>query len=306
MNWKSKAVLQLAFSIAPGGEHLNYLLQRHLTKSLPSSDAEFLASISFAKRHIEALRRHYIGNLASAAFYEFGAGWELTIPLAFYALGVQHQTVVDIRNLLRPELVNHTIERYKALADDPEFVKTPNRHLGRQKGELQALLKESYGIDYRAPCDARMTNLESGSIDCITSTTAMEHIPTHDIRSILRECHRLLRDGGIMSHLIDYLDHYSYFDNGISNYNYLKFSDSAWALFNSGLHYQNRLRHRDHVELCRLAGFEIVEEQCRQATDAEMQGLARIHLAKRFTQYSPQDLAVRYALIVARKKKVVV
>ena len=61
MNWRWKAVLQLAFSTAPRGEHLNYLLQKRLTKSLPSSDSGFLASVSFAKRH--ATYRQQLGNL---------------------------------------------------------------------------------------------------------------------------------------------------------------------------------------------------------------------------------------------------
>ncbi len=303
MNWRLKAILQLVFSAAPGGHHLNYLFQRYVTKSMPPDDTSFLASVSFAKRHLDVMRPHYDGSLKEATFYEFGAGWELTIPLTFYALGVDRQILVDIRSLARPELINDTIEKYGNLVHDPDISRRPTRRLEPGRRTFQALLNEYYGIDYRAPCDARRTGLATGSVDCITSTTTLEHIPPADIQWILQECHRILRDGGLGSFLIDYLDHYSYFDPSISNYNYLQYSDTAWAFFNPGLHYQNRLRHSDYMKLLEAAGFEIVDEQRREATEPELRVIQGLSTAKRFRSYSPGDLAVRQALILARKKR---
>ena len=115
MNWKLKALLQLGLSGVPGGEGLNYLCQRYVTKSLPTSQTEFLCNVSFAKSHIDAIHRYYDRSLREATFYEFGAGWEITIPLAFYAFGVEHQILVDIQNLVRPTLVNNTIEKYQRI-----------------------------------------------------------------------------------------------------------------------------------------------------------------------------------------------
>ena len=75
-----------------------------------------------------------------------------------------------------------------------------------------------------------------------------------------------------MSCVIDYLDHYSYFDKKISAYNYLQYSDATWALFNPALHYQNRLRHRDYLDLFYAAGFEVVEEERYGGTEREFRG----------------------------------
>jgi SAM-dependent methyltransferase len=301
MNWRCKALVQLTLSAIPGGEHLNYFFQTHVTKTLPNSDAGFADQVSYAKKHIEAIQRHYDRSLEEAKFYEFGAGWDMTIALAFYGFGVERQILIDIRNLLRPTLVNETIEKYSRMPEDRDLLRKPNRCLDSRYGTFPVLLKNYYGIDYRAPCDPRYTGLESGSIDCITSTSTLEHIPLKDLKAVLIECYRLLRGGGVTSFVIDYADHYSYFDKKITGYNYLQYSDTRWALFNPALHYQNRLRHPDYVDLLQESGFEIVEEQRYGGRAADLEVIEKLSLAKRFTAYCLKDLAVGSALLVARK-----
>jgi SAM-dependent methyltransferase len=301
MHWKYKALLQLAFSNIPRGEYVGYFFQRYVTRNLPATAASFIMTVAFAQRHIGALQRYYQRPLREATFYEYGAGWDMAVPLAFYAFGVERQLLVDIRRLLRIELVNDTIEKFQQIPLNLALPRTPGRYIDGGRSNSLALLKEYYGIDYRAPCDARHTGLEAGAIDCITSTSTLEHIPLQDIRAILRECHRLLQDDGVMSFLIDYQDHYSYFDRGISGYNFLRYSDKAWTFFSPTLHYQNRLRHRDYLGLFREAGFEIVEERLREGTEADLKAIEQLPLAKRFRTYSLPELAVRNALITVRK-----
>jgi hypothetical protein len=271
--------------------------------SLPASDAEFADTVSYAKRHIEALRRFYKRPLTEAAFYEFGAGWDMTIPLAFYGMGIGSQTVVDIRSLLRPHIFNLTIEKFQKLVSESAMTRRPAAQFSHTQRDFSSFLSEQYGIDYRAPCDARHTGLPSSAVDCITSTSTLEHIPADDIRLILRECHRILRDDGLISLLIDYDDHYSYFDNRISSYNFLQYSDRQWAWFNPPLHYQNRLRHKDYITLFESEGFEIVEEQRREGRDAELKTIEQLWIASRFKTYSLPNLAVRNALVVVRKRR---
>ena len=301
MDWRCKALLQLALSTIPRGEQLNHFFQRYVTRSLPISDTAFAATVSDAKRHIDAIHRYYNRPLDQAIIYEFGVGWDMTIPLAFYAFGVEEQILVDIRNLLRPHLVNDIIEKYQKMVSDLAFLRRPAKALNGGGSDLTALLEKQYGIDYRAPCDARQTGLKPCSIDCITSTSTLEHIPAADIQSILRECHRILRDDGLMSVLIDYDDHYSYFDTKVSGYNFLQYSDRMWAMFNPALHYQNRLRHRDYLKLFGSVGFDVLEEQRREGTEAELELIEQLSLASRFKPYSLQDLAVHNSHIVVHK-----
>jgi SAM-dependent methyltransferase len=226
----------------------------------------------------------------------------MIIPLAFYGFGVEHQILIDIRHLLKPTLVNDTIQKYLRMREHRDLLRKPNRHLPPEQGAFSVLLKNYYGIDYRAPCDPRHTGLESDSIDCITSTSTLEHIPIENLKSILLECYRLLRIGGVVSFVIDYIDHYSYFDREISGYNYFQYSDRMWALFNPALHYQNRLRHPDYLDLLHEAGFEVVEEQRWEARAADLKMIEGLSLEKRFSAYCLKDLAVRSALVVACKR----
>jgi SAM-dependent methyltransferase len=162
-------------------------------------------------------------------------------------------------------------------------------------------LRELYGIEYFAPCDARATPLEPGVIDCVTSTNTLEHIPQEDLARILAECYRVLRPGGVVSLKIDYQDHFSYSDTSISVYNFFQYSDSAWRKWSPPSHYQNRLRHSDYRKLISMTGFEVVAEELQEPSEEDLQLLGRLRLAARFRNYQRKDLATRGAYLIARK-----
>jgi len=180
MNWKYKALLQLAFSKIPFGERLNYICQRFVMKSLPVSDAEFASTVTSAKKHIDIVNKYCNLPLKDVTFYEFGAGWDLIIPMAFCAYGVEHQILVDIRNLLRRELVNDTIGKYQENTINLKLPQRIDKFL--PENSFLSFLEKYYGIKYLAPCDARNTGLEAGSIDVITSTNTLEHISPQNIQ----------------------------------------------------------------------------------------------------------------------------
>ena len=243
MDWRVKALLQQLLSRVPQGERLNHLLQRHVTRSLPTGDAACLIIVAQAREHVRTIARHSPRAVGDAVFYEFGAGWDLMIPLAYYGLGVTRQILVDLRPLLRPDLVNATVAQFARLAPGLGLTRVPAQPVPQDVPAARALLKECYGIEYRAPADARDTGFPAGMVDCITCTNTLEHIPRDDIAGILAECRRILAEDGVMSFRIDYQDHFSYFDSRISVYNFLRYSERAWAWYNPALHYQNRLRH---------------------------------------------------------------
>jgi SAM-dependent methyltransferase len=301
VDWRIKALSQRVFSFLPGGEHLNHFAQRCLAGSLPVSDSSFAVTVGYAKKHVEAIQQYGYRALDQAIFYEFGAGWDLTIPFAYHCLGINHQILVDVRDLIRLAIVNDTIAKCQRMASQLTINRIPAVRLNCRNGGLRAALQQQYGIDYRAPCDASQTGLPSQSVDCVTSTSTMEHIPPPQIRSILRECRRILRDDGLMSVLIDYDDHYSYFDSRISAYNHLQFSDRTWRVFSPPLHYQNRLRHRDFVELFESEGFRVVQDWHSEVTESDLRAIEQIPLSKRFQSYSGAELAVHNGHLVLRK-----
>jgi len=292
--------MQQALSVVPGGEHANYFLQRHITKSLPLSEAGFADHVSYAHQHFQAIRHYYKRPLDGSVFYEFGAGWDLIVPLAFYSFGIEKQIVVDIRWLLKPSLVNDAIHKFQRLASTNALVRRPTKYVDGSNAAVCAQLKTFYGIDYRAPCDPTHTGLQNGAIDCITSTSTLEHIPISELKPLMAECHRLLNPTGVISLLIDYADHYAYFDSTISLYNYLQYSDRTWALFNPSLHYQNRLRHKDYLDLLGDVGFQLLEDE-RFGTNLD--AVRHLSIDRRFSTYTLEELVVGSALILARVQK---
>lgn len=293
MRWKAKAALQTVFSRIPGGEALNYLCQRRILHNLPVSDDIFRATAHYARRHLENLAKHGSVPVDEATFYEFGAGKDLIVPLTYYCLGVPEQVIVDIRDLVREELVVDALRRLSA-GVVPDLVRSPEAALG-VRGREQRL--SALGVSYRAPCDARATGLDDASVDYITSTSTLEHIPEADIRLILQESRRVLRPEGRMSMLIDYQDHYSYADSSISAYNFLRFDEREWSRWNPSLQYQNRLRHSEYLAMFEAEGFHIVDSQPVTGSPEDLQTIAVLPLAPRFRDRDAQDLATRLSFV---------
>ena len=231
---------------------------------------------------------------------EFGAGWDLTIPLTFSALGVERQVLVDIHRHVNLELVNGTIRRLRRRQAALERVAgEPVRSVGRPIRSADELASR-FGIEYRAPCDARATGLPTGSVDFISSTSTLEHVPEGDLVSILAECRRLLSPDGVLSCRIDMRDHFSYSDPTVSPYNFLRYSARRWRLLNSRLLYQNRLRLPDYLRALEEAGFDIVSVDAETPGPQERAALGRLRVAAPFRQYAEEELTVGTAFVVAR------
>ncbi len=301
MRWLAKAALQRALGALPQGEQLNYVFQRRVLRSLPVGEKTHRQKFVRALAHLGAYEEFGPGVPSfDATFYEFGAGWDLAIPMCYAMLGVGRQVLVDIRPSARVELVNDVIATYGRLRGELEA--EGGRQLRDLGGPISSVeeLEPRFGIRYLAPCDARETGLPDGSIDMVHSTDTCEHIPHDDLAAIFTESRRLLRPGGVFSCRIDLQDHYSYFDPSLSPYHYLRFSDRAWSLVNSPIHFQNRLRSPDYLELVRNAGFEIVREAPSGPNEKGRAELAELPLAERFRGMSVDELGVTILSFVAR------
>jgi SAM-dependent methyltransferase len=271
-------------------------------RSLPAGDGALRQKFSRAVQHLGAYEEHGPDvPRGQAIFYEFGAGWDLAIPVAYALLGVGRQVLVDIRPSARVELVNDSLAAFERLR--PELEQLAGRELRAGGGPVAGLdeLEERFGIRYLAPCDARDTGLPEASLDYVSSTDTCEHIPGDDLTEIFRECFRLLRPGGAFSCRIDLQDHYAYFDRSLSRYHFLRYSDRAWRVVNSPLHHQNRLRSPDYLRLVREAGFELVVERPSGPSDEGRQELRSLPLAERFRGYSEDELGVTVLSFVAVK-----
>jgi SAM-dependent methyltransferase len=301
MRWLAKAALQRTLGALPQGERLNYVFQRHVLHSFPVGNAAYRQKFTRAVNHLAAYEEHGPDiPAAEATFYEFGAGWDLAIPLSYALLGVGRQIVIDIRPSARLELVNATIAALGRLRRELE--EDAGRSLRAIDGPVSSIaeLEPRFGIHYLAPRDARGTGLTPGIVNFVSSTDTCEHIPTGDLAEVFVECRRLLRPGGAFSCRIDLQDHYSYFDGSLSRYHFLRFAEPTWTLVNSPLHYQNRLRAPEYLRLVREAGFDLVVENPSGPNEDGRAELQELPLAKRFRGYSLNELGVTILSFVAR------
>ena len=306
MHWLIKAATQKAISYFPHSEKINYLFRRNIARSLPVNEDTFFRMIDIGLRHYNKFLKYGLLNeLSNVKIYEFGAGWDLIIPLLFFTLGIKNQTLVDIRPNIQFELINDTLAKYLSFKIKLE---QKIERLIEEKAYAAHInsiddIKQRFGITYLAPYDARNTKLNSESLDFIFSTSTLEHIPEQDILKILKECYRILKPNGILSSLIDLKDHYSYFDKNITYYNYLKYSDHKWSLFNSPISFQNRARYPDYIKMIRESGFEIVEQQVERPDKMDIKSMLHIALADKYKRkYDIKDLGVKTLWIVLKKK----
>ncbi len=105
-----------------------------------------------------------------------------------------------------------------------------------------------------------------------------------------------------MSNIIDYRDHFAYFDSNINFYNYLTFSESQWKKHNPPIMFQNRLRHKDYVNILKDIGFEIVKEELALPDESLSTGFDMLKISKEFSdKYTKDELNILGSQLVVRK-----
>jgi hypothetical protein len=227
MKWQQKALAFKFMEHIPLGHRMHYLIQRHVTKTLPRSRKKIASYSTNVVRHKDNILKHH-GDLADEILFEFGAGWDLCSNIAMYCFGVDRQIVLDLQRLARPHLINHVIACYRGQPIEG-MLREPGPPVG---ADLEGDLRRNFGIDYGAPRDAAATGLPDGSLDLVISTNTLEHIPREAIARILRECHRICHPASTLSMKIDYADHYAYADPSINIYNFLKYDEDEWSRYN--------------------------------------------------------------------------
>ncbi len=304
MNFIYKCYLQKLFSVIPKGEKLNYFFQKYITKSYPINKESFIKQLSLVKDHFDAFSIHtQLADVQDATYYEFGAGWDLISPICLSLIGFRTLHCIDIRRLVFPELLNDTIRKFQTFKKDIPFDYSLQENIPiMTKSNYQEVLMKYFGINYQAPIDARHTNFQEQSIDFITSNATFEHIPKDDIISILNESYRILKKGGILSCQIDYRDHWSYFDHSISMYNFLKYTPTQWTKYCPSLHYQNRLRHRDYLDIISQTDFEVLTDKPILPSSEELDILGNLRINTSLTKkYTLEELAIKGSQIILRK-----
>ena len=299
MNFKYKCFLQVLFSRLYKGEVLNYFFQRYITKSLPISELFFKQRVFYSYNLFLKFQKYNLLSENTKRYYEFGAGWDLLTPLSMSALGF-NVSCIDIRRLVFKDLIIDSLHRLDNFTDS-DNIRELFQVFGYRSGDVLEFLEQSKDFHYYAPKDARDTGFERDYFDFVSSTEVFEHVPEKDLYNILSETYNILKPGGIFILKIDYRDHWAFFDRKITIYNYLKYSYKHWEKYNPSLHYQNRLRHVDHMNIIKKTPFDIVDVELTLPNKDEIDSLRLLNISDRFKKYSIDDLGIKSSIIVLRK-----
>ncbi|MBV6512742.1 MAG: hypothetical protein HRU80_12935 [Ignavibacteriales bacterium] len=266
MHWKTKAKIQNLISLLPSAlsYEVYYQVQRRMGRLQNFGPVIRLnAGITTWKKLIE---HGYQPD--DKRFFEVGTGRVLNVPLAFWLMGAESVTTIDLNPYLKGDLVREDLQY---ISDNRKEIETLFGGLLRKDRfeELISFQKRTPFIlkdflqlcnfTYIAPGDAAKTGIETGSIDFHTSFTVFEHIPAPILSNILKEGIRITNKSGAFVHCVDYSDHFSHTDHSISPINFLQYSDKEWDAYAGNRYmYMNRLRHDEMVEIFTSAGLTIL------------------------------------------------
>jgi SAM-dependent methyltransferase len=294
MNWRVKGLVQKALSTAPGGTHVNDMLQRTMG-DLRNIDAAIDSKVVDDWIVLARALRGLNVQIHDAVLVEVGTGWFPVLPLCFAFAGARTCHTFDVARHLNTRLTSRAIARLNvhlprvADAAGVSIEQVRERYTRvAQAPDIPAALDRA-GVRYYAPADAAQTALGNRSVDVVFSNSVLEHVPGRAIAAILRETARIVKPDGVSLHSVNCGDHYAYFDRSITPINYLKYSDRQWKLWNNRLLYQNRLRPVDFLQLAEAAGLQVVLSRFTPK-EKLLKMLPTLGVADEFKSYAPDQL----------------
>jgi hypothetical protein len=310
MNWKLKAIIQNLISQLPTDTSYDtyYWVQRNfggLRRVNPKRG--LIAGVETWK---QIQKQNY--DPSGKNFFEIGTGRVPLVPLAFWLLGAESTTTIDLNPYLKPELIAEHLRFISENEEDVSSIFGSMINRKRFSDLLNFSKKNSLSasdfldmchISYIAPGDAANTGLPEKSFDLQVSYEVFEHIPLEVLTNILEEGGRIIKDDGLIVNYIDYSDHFSHSDNYISAINFLKYNDNDWVKYAGNRYmYMNRLRHDDFLSLYESVGLDILGVEIYGDSRSEkILSEKDFRLDMKFSSKPKEILAIIGSWIIAKK-----
>jgi hypothetical protein len=302
--WIQKAIVQKTISYLPFKHKINYLFQKHVTRGVNLTDAYFYDRLLHAKEHLKGYSKYASSH--PEICLEIGTGWYPIVPVCFFLAGASRIYSVDIVLLTSKKRLASTLRRIINCHYDDVLQEYINYDVNRlivlesvldqiERVSLDQSLK-SLHIHYLIE-DAGNLSLEDNSVDLINSNNTFEHIAEDNLSDILKDFRRVVKKpGGIMSHFIDMSDHFAHFDQSISIYNFLKFSDRQWKWIDNSIQPQNRLRIYHYRDLFSKIDIPVTEVQVRKG---DPQKLKLIPVDSRYCAFPEEETAISHCYFIS-------
>lgn len=273
LDWRLRIAAKLVLSRLPVG--YGFWRQRNLFRHGKMDDPGYATRVfaTHYRRYVEAG-----GRPEGYSVLELGPGDSLGTALIARAHRAAETILVDA-----VDAAENDMAPYRRLADHLRR-ETGHRVAEADLANRKALLANNNGR-YLTDGLASLRSLPDASLDFIFSHAVLEHIRRAEFEDHLRELHRILKPGGIMSHRIDFKDHLG---GGLNN---LRFSHSCWEApwFAEAGFYTNRLRCSEVMRMLDAQGFRsgVLHRDTWQTPP-----LPRTSLAADFRNLSDDDIRV--------------
>ncbi len=192
------------------------------------------------------LKQAGLNDVEGKVCLELGPGDALTSALVTHAYGAKRCYLVDAG-----PFANTRIHAYQAQSRQLESQGMSAPDLS-DCNTIEAFLSAANSTYLTAGLDS-LERLPDDSVDFIWSHAVLEHVRLHEFDATLRELHRILKPGGVMSHRVDLQDHLA------ASLNNLRFRRSTWEqewMARSGF-YTNRIRFSDMLGRFARTGLEL-------------------------------------------------
>jgi SAM-dependent methyltransferase len=198
-------------------------------------------------------------RLEGSTIWVHEPGWVPFAPLASYLLTGRGGIVTSTDGGPSDRYVAQAMRAARALPPEGDA------RVHRRRRDQLALLAHRPVAEVLAATDTRAAFRQSpgalalpdGAADLCHSGGTLEHYPPARLSAFLRESFRVLRPGGIASHVYDHRDHLRHVDPAWPFLLHMALPDAAYrAAFGHPLLFHNRLCPREVMGLFAAAGFE--------------------------------------------------
>lgn len=282
----TKAGVQFVFGHAPGGP----ALYRRLTRDVLGTQAGYLTKMKTRWRPYVA-RWRAAGVPADARIWVHDAGWTPLMALLGWLDFGTGVTLTDTHARMQSQHLAEAIDVALAICDAPADRRAAVEAL--RWAPLDAAL-ETIGAELHPTCGARLP-LADDSIDLSHSGGALEHATPAQLRSFLEECLRVLRPGGLASHVIDHRDHLFHTDKSWPFHAHWALPEPLYRLaFGHPLGYHNRLPPAAIEALFAEVGFEriaVIRRFSDRSEGEAPEGIPPVGLPSRYTWRRWRDVS---------------
>lgn len=280
--WYLRVIAKLALSKLP----FDYSIWSRVGLFRHGAMDDFSYAWRVLQRHVSVL-----GEKEGWRGLELGPGDGLLSAFLAPAAGSDGLVLVDSGDFVHKDVERYKKQISKFLAAYPE-ARLPAL---ANSDDVHVLLGIVGGAYYSHGLQS-LAKMKSGAFDLIYSQAVLEHVRYDEFKDTMKECFRLLRPDGVMSHIVDYKDHLG---GGLNN---MRFSSGLWErewfAAESGF-YTNRLRMTEMISICRDIGFRV---DVRSVRRWESLPIRRELLAKEFHHLSDEELLISGAHLVMYPK----